>query len=228
MQYTFMGYQQEELIKLGLDHIDAILLRYINDFYNTRKMYHKVIDNRIWFWFKYGSVLEELPLLKITTVSCIKQRVAKWIKTELLLKMEARGVDEYIYNGRVFRRNGTYIYLSFNSEKLAILVGGGGIQKTPPAYGVASKSQQGCHVEATPGGTEMPAEDSSTKDPLIKDHSTTDAEGTKTLLEFYEWEFKSDCNAYNKETGKVYNVFKIPDRLPIEILMRIDQIYGHP
>lgn len=121
IKHTICGFQQQHLLRLGLDCVDVQILNYINDFYNTSKMYHKTIDNRIYFWLSYQSVIDAMPILGITNPEMIARRLDKWCKAGLLSKHLVKGKDEYLHNGRACTRYGTYTYFSFIAEEMDTL-----------------------------------------------------------------------------------------------------------
>lgn len=133
--YTVEGFQQSELVKLKhttksgavqvLDPSDAIILRWILDFFNTTLMVHKVIDNRVYFWILYETILEELPLLGITDVKAISRRMKKYVDMGILFNHLSKGREVYFHGGKQKNRYGTFTYFSFNPEILSKLLRGG-------------------------------------------------------------------------------------------------------
>ena len=72
MKYTIEGFNQIEVIKLGnLDIVDLVILRWIVDF--EPKMTKKEIDNEIYFWVNYHSLLEALPILNIKKLALYRR-----------------------------------------------------------------------------------------------------------------------------------------------------------
>jgi len=116
MKYTIEGFQQEVLVQYGLDSVDAIILRYIIDFFNTGKMNHKIIDNRIYFWVLYDSIINDLPILRIKSKIVIARRFNKYVGRGLLKKNTIKGIDYYFNNNSEFSRRGSYTYFSFNKS----------------------------------------------------------------------------------------------------------------
>lgn len=82
MKYTIEGFQQKVLLLYGLDAEDAVLLRFIVDFYFSKKMEIKVQDNREWFWLTHKFTSDQLPILNMD-----KRKMA-----EKLLKMTECGL----------------------------------------------------------------------------------------------------------------------------------------
>ena len=70
MKYTIEGFNQVELVKMGLNSNDAIILRWFVDFYATSKM--AIVKNETgqeFKWVKYQAVIDDLPILGITNKS---------------------------------------------------------------------------------------------------------------------------------------------------------------
>lgn len=65
MKYIIMGFLQFKLKELGLDMIDALILRYFVDFKDSKSMKTIRVDNKTYYWVQYESVLKELPILNM-------------------------------------------------------------------------------------------------------------------------------------------------------------------
>lgn len=65
MKYTIMGFLQTKLKEMGLDTIDALILRYFVDFGESKAMKVLVNDNKIYYWVQYEAVIKELPILNM-------------------------------------------------------------------------------------------------------------------------------------------------------------------
>lgn len=65
MKYTIHGFSQKGLLDLGLDTIDAMILRYFVDFKATNKMRVATIEDNLFFWVNYDNVVKELPILRM-------------------------------------------------------------------------------------------------------------------------------------------------------------------
>ena len=132
MKYTIEGLRQDVLVSLGCDGHDAIILRYIIDFYNTGKMRHKIINFRTFFWVHYGTIIKDLPVLKITTVRSLSDRFNKYVACGLMIRDFTKGLDVNLYRGREEKRKGTFSYFSFDPDMLALLLGSG--DRIPDPY----------------------------------------------------------------------------------------------
>ena len=106
MKYTIEGFQQERLLELKLNYVDVGILRFIVDFYKTGKMHCVTIDGREYFWVKYKHIINEIPIIGITTARRINERLLKFVKVGLMAKY----VDK--------DRGGSMTYFSFNEDEL--------------------------------------------------------------------------------------------------------------
>lgn len=84
MKYTIEGFSQERLIELGLDCIDAHLLRWFIDFRDTEKMKTVISNKKVWYWVNYSGIINDLPILNIDK-RAIQRRFMKLVKANILL-----------------------------------------------------------------------------------------------------------------------------------------------
>ncbi len=123
MKYTIEGFQQSVLVGWGLDATDAIILRYLVDFYHSGRMYHKIFNNRVFMWVYYQTIIDDLPIIRIASRRMIILRFKKYLSCGLMGQHISKGVDEYLDNGIKERRHGSYSYYCFYPEKLVELIG---------------------------------------------------------------------------------------------------------
>jgi hypothetical protein len=109
MKYTIEGLGQQALIDLGLDCVDAVILRWIIDFRDTCKMREKRLNGREMFWLNYGYLLESLPIIGITNKEVLARRMTKICESGLMNKHVDKGAE------------GTFTYFNFNADKLGAL-----------------------------------------------------------------------------------------------------------
>lgn len=105
MKYTVCSFSQEEAIKLGLDTTDLLILRWIVDF--SPKMTTETIDNKVYFWVKYQSILEDLPILDI------KKRALEYRLKKL--------VDLNVLEHKTVKKGGTFSYYSFGEMYMQLI-----------------------------------------------------------------------------------------------------------
>lgn len=123
MKYTIEGLQQDVLVRWNLDGTDAIILRYLIDFYHSGRMHHKIHENRVFMWVYYQTIIDDLPIIGIKSRRMIVMRFQRYITCGLMGQYISRGVDEYLDNGIKERRHGSYSYYCFYPNKLVELVG---------------------------------------------------------------------------------------------------------
>ena len=87
MKYTIEGFNQEVLVSMKLDAADAIILRYIVDFYSTGKMVKVEADGKQYFWIKYGAVIEQVPIIGIKSKVALARRFDKYVACGLMEKV---------------------------------------------------------------------------------------------------------------------------------------------
>lgn len=106
MKYTIEGFNQEEIIKLGnLDVVDLVILRWIVDF--EPKMVKKIIDDVVYFWVNYQSLLEALPILKLGKRS-LYDRLKKMCNMNIL-------------KHKNIKDNGNYSYYAFDENYIKLV-----------------------------------------------------------------------------------------------------------
>jgi hypothetical protein len=87
MKYTIEGFNQVELVKMGLNSNDAIILRWFVDFYATSKM--AIVKNETgqeFKWVKYQAVIDDLPILGITNKQVIARHFDKMVAAGIIEK----------------------------------------------------------------------------------------------------------------------------------------------
>ncbi len=203
MKFTIGKLQQDKCIEMGLDITDAHILTCIHDLAMSKKVFHKIINNRIYIWISYRALIHELPILGINDPKGMARRFEKYIDHEdeeinrkkksakLLFRHVVRGKDEFLYDGKKRSRCGTYLYFAFNLERLHYLMDysdeiiltddnncegngeGAPMVMVPPNGGPPSKEVGGPHDDGTPAPMAMGTKDPLFKDPLTKDPPTT-------------------------------------------------------
>lgn len=98
MKYEIQGFGQKALLKYGLDGIDALILRYFVDFKDTGLMISKEVDGQAYYWLKYDSIAEELPILGLKK-SSIYKRLKKMCEAKILTHITVRIGGTYSYYG---------------------------------------------------------------------------------------------------------------------------------
>lgn len=107
MKYTIFGFKQSELVRFGLDTIDALILRYFVDFRDSGRMDREEINGGIYHWVKYDSIIEDLPILSLKKDS-IYRRLKRMTKTDII-------------RHETIRENGTYSYYGIGSNFIKLI-----------------------------------------------------------------------------------------------------------
>ena len=227
MRYTICLFQQDELVALGLDSSDAVMLRWVVDFFATDKMAVKIHEDRIFFWVNYKTVIEELPILGITNKEIIARRFDKWEKVGLVKKLLVKGVDEYSSNGRKGTRSGTFTYFSFDSDILSVLLGDRLKSRpltTPDADGVYSKVEPGSTPKSSGGLPKGRDKDPALKNSTTKNHSAS-AQAGEIIFSDGSWTYYADETARYEDEPTVYRWDSMPRSIPWEVQQWRDDKY---
>jgi len=86
MKHTIEGFSQKTLVEYGLDVIDAVILRWITDFYNTGRMKTRKVNGKEYFWINYQTIINDLPILKIDNRRSLARRIDKLVDCGILEK----------------------------------------------------------------------------------------------------------------------------------------------
>ena len=85
MKYTFFGFNQEKLIQLDLDLIDAAILRFFIDFKDSGDMVMKIIDEKPYYWLKYEYLIQQIPIIKVKSKDALRRRLKKLVESGVLI-----------------------------------------------------------------------------------------------------------------------------------------------
>lgn len=121
MKYTIEGLQQEKLVAWRYDATDAIIIRFILDFYNTNKMKKIEIEGKCYFWLHYQTILTELPIININKRS-LSDRMMKMcgrFKESRRKGMNKHALFEFHLNKNA---QGTFTYFRFKESELEQLL----------------------------------------------------------------------------------------------------------
>lgn len=84
MKYNILGFYQPRAIELGLDSNDLLVLRWFIDYAGTNKMRTIIENNKMYYWVNYKTVLEELPILKVSKQTLVKKHFGNLVKASVL------------------------------------------------------------------------------------------------------------------------------------------------
>lgn len=210
MKHTIMGFQQEKLIELGLDLVDATILRYFIDYKNTDIMVSEVVEDKVYYWVDYDNVLKELPMLGLQRRAIMKR----------FLKLR----DAKVLTHYTKKSGGTYSFFGINERYLELITSTKISEKinegvSLKAQGCDSKSTggvplkaQGCVSKST-GGVPLKAQGcaskSTTNNPSTKYPFNNNVEkenldeNVKKIIEYLNLKTKKNFKANTQATVKL-------------------------
>ena len=97
MKYNVMGFYQPRAVELGLCSDDLLVLRWFVDYVGTDKMRTLIIDNRIYYWVNYDTVLKELPILKIKKQTLYKKHFMNLCDANVLIHKQVKEGGNFSY-----------------------------------------------------------------------------------------------------------------------------------
>lgn len=107
MKYTIMGFLQSKLKEMGLDTMDALILRYFVDFKDSNAMKVRVIGDKYYYWVHYEKVLKALPILNMK--KCTIQ--ARFFKMR----------DAGVLTHQVIKEGGTFSFFGIGERYLELI-----------------------------------------------------------------------------------------------------------
>ena len=140
MQYTFLGFQQEQLVQLGLYQSEATVLRWIIDFMQSGSMETTVKEGHTYYKLRYSAILKDLPILERTSVEGIRRIVRRMEQADLIIKHVERSIL------------GSTTWIRFNAVVLTQIL-----------YG---SSEETCHVNLQNNNTPTLQPEAGILDPL--------------------------------------------------------------
>jgi hypothetical protein len=185
------------MMELGLDCVDAVILRWIVDFRDTGKMKRMLIDEGEFFWINYGTLIESVPITGITNKEVLARRMGKMCDCGLMLKHVEKSAQ------------GTYTYFRFNAEVLESM-----LQPTQKSTPTRPESRPPTRLESTPIDSSIRDNSSNTDTNVskkrygeFKNVHLTDDEHSKLAERMGADRLESGINildAYIEQKGKRY------------------------
>lgn len=97
MKYNVLGFYQPRAVELGLCSDDLLVLRWFVDFAGTPKIRTMIIDNQIYYWVNYSTVLEELPILRISKQTLYKKHFTNLCNANVLTHKQVKDGGNFSY-----------------------------------------------------------------------------------------------------------------------------------
>ena len=157
MKYNIHGFSQPRAVELNLSNDDLLVLRWFVDFAGTKKMKTILEEDGIYYWVNYTTVLEDLPVLKVSKQTLKKKHFDNLCNSNVLKHKHIKDGGSFSYYAYGINYD-TLVYLQDNDPTL---------KNTNPTL----KFTKGC-VENNQGvGKNLP-----NKDYSIKDYSISNKE----------------------------------------------------
>lgn len=104
---------QDKLVPLKLDVTDLLILQHLADFPNRKKIIKTIIDDKMFFWVDYKTLIEELPILDIKK-QALSDRLSKLVELGVV---EKNIISHNGYgNSTFFRMGEKYESLKYSKE----------------------------------------------------------------------------------------------------------------
>ena len=99
MKYTIEGLRQDVMVELGLDAVDAVIVRWFADFIHSGSMREHRKDDKSYWWLSYQHVADELPIIGIDNARTIGRRFRKYVDCGLLARhaIKAGGTQTFFH-----------------------------------------------------------------------------------------------------------------------------------
>lgn len=111
IQKTVKG--EDKLVHLKLDITDLLILQHLADFPNRKRIVKTIIDDKMFFWVDYKTLIEELPILDIKK-QALSDRLSKLVELDIL---EKHIISQNGYgNSTFFRMGEKYESLKYSKE----------------------------------------------------------------------------------------------------------------
>lgn len=160
MKYTVLGFQQDKLIKSGLDTDDALILRTIKDMYSSASMEFIIENGEKYMWVNRTYLQKQIPIIgsKRTLIRRLKK-----IEEKNLIKT----IIKYEKNGE----KGTFSYIAPTIELDKLQDYDYPMTECHRGY---DKTSQGVCQDVVGGMTKCHSKDTSIRDTSIRDASVKD------------------------------------------------------
>ena len=97
MKFSILGFSQEKAVELGLTSNDLLVLRWFVDFSGTSKMKKVFIGDNVYYWINYKTVLDDLPILKISKQTLYKKHFINLCNSKVLEHMQITEGGSFSY-----------------------------------------------------------------------------------------------------------------------------------
>lgn len=161
MKYNIHGFHQPRAVELKLTNDDLLVLRWFVDFAGTKKMKTIIEEDGIYYWVNYTTVLEDLPVLRISKQTLKKKHFDNLCNANVLKHKHIKDGGSFSYYAYGINYD-TLIYLQDDTPTSEFTKGYVEIEQTPTS-------------EFTKGvGKNLPNKDNTINNYSINNHSIND------------------------------------------------------
>ena len=105
MRHEINGFNHRELLLLDLDCVDSLIISSINYFSGTGRMRRITVAGEEYFWVSHTWIMDELPIIKISTKKAVSARMSKYVECGLMKKyVEHNNMTYYRFNDEMLYR----------------------------------------------------------------------------------------------------------------------------
>ena len=97
MKYSIHGFYQPRAVELGLSNDDLLVLRWFVDFAGSKKMKTIIEEDGIYYWVNYTTVLEDLPVLRISKQTLKKKHFDNLCNSNVLKHKHIKDGGSFSY-----------------------------------------------------------------------------------------------------------------------------------
>lgn len=183
MKYSIQGFYQPRAIELGLTNDDLLVLRWLVDFAGTDQMKTITEPDGIYYWINYATILEDLPILKISK---------DWLKRRIFNNL----CEAKVLKHKHIKQGGRFSYYAFDINYKTLVA-----EINTQGYG----ENDGTHTENNPYPY---GENDGTKINLLNNKSnnnTNNSKPSKSSLVKEVIDYMNTCG--KKENFKIQKTF---------------------
>lgn len=97
MKFTIEGFSQRELVSIGLDSVDAILLRWFVEESGNENLERGNFNKKIFYKVDYQRVIDDLPIIGIQNRESLARRFLRLVSFGILEKFVCRKYGTEVY-----------------------------------------------------------------------------------------------------------------------------------
>lgn len=207
MKYSIHGFYQPKAVELGLTNDDLLVLRWFVDFAGTNKMKTIIENDGIYYWVNYSTILEDLPILKISK---------DWLKRKVFNNL----CETKVLKHKHIKQGGSFSYYAYgiNYDTLVYLQDSTPTENNPQGTEKNTEVYVGNNEPPTENDTNPYGENNVSKINLLNNTSINNTSISNTNIDNNSCCCSIDNNIYNSATtSTTTNLFTF-----------IEKVFGRP